>query len=68
LDKLKYDINEIWNYCVDTWKMAHFTATIWHTTSSDISSNKPDTNNFIFSANVYKMGIKRGPRSTHGGQ
>ena len=32
--------------------MAHFTATKWHTVSSDISSNKTDTSNFIFSANV----------------
>ena len=32
--------------------MPHFTATIWHTVSSDISNNKTDTNNFIFSANI----------------
>ena len=32
--------------------MAHFTATFWHTISSDVSSNKTDTNNFIFSANI----------------
>jgi len=34
--------------------MAQFTATIWHwhTIFSDTSSNKTDTNNFIFSANI----------------
>ena len=34
--------------------MAHFTATIWQTISSDIINNKIDTNTFIFSANVTK--------------
>jgi len=52
LAKLKYDINEIWRNCVGTHKMAHFTATIWYTISSDINSNKTDTNNFTFSANI----------------
>jgi len=32
--------------------MAHFTAIIWRTVSSDINSNKTDTNYFTFSANV----------------
>jgi hypothetical protein len=31
LAKLKYEINEIWRNCVVTYKMAHFTAPIWHT-------------------------------------
>ena len=29
----------------------------WHTISSDISSNKTDTNNFIFSANVTQKNL-----------
>ena len=52
LAKLKQDINEIWRNGVGTYKMANFTVTIWHTISSDISSNKTDTNNSIFSANI----------------
>jgi hypothetical protein len=50
--KFKYDINEIWRNRVGTYKLAHFAATIFHTISSDISSNKTDTNNFIFSGNI----------------
>ena len=52
LAKLKYDIKTIWKNCVGTNKMAHFTATIWQIISSDIITNKIDTNNFIFSANI----------------
>jgi len=52
LVKLEEDISEIWKNCVGAYKMAHFTAMIWHTIASDISSNKTDTNNFIFNANV----------------
>jgi hypothetical protein len=59
LAKVKYDINEIWRNCVGTYKMAYSTATIWHrhTISSDISSNKTDTNNFIFIPNVTQKNL-----------
>ena len=59
LDKLKQDINEIWRNGVGTYKMAHFPATIWHqhTISSDISSNKADTSNCIFNANVTQKNL-----------
>ena len=57
LAKLKWDINEIWRNSVGAYKMAQFTATIWHTISSDISSNKTDNNNFILSANVTQKNL-----------
>jgi len=57
LVKLEEDINEIWKNCVGKYKMAHFTTTIWHTIPSDISSNKPDTNNFIFNPNITQKNL-----------
>jgi len=68
LAKLKLDIYEIWRNCFGTYKMAHFTATIWHTASSDIKSNKTDTTNFIFSANLtqkYLVEIFRYVKAQH---
>jgi hypothetical protein len=59
LDKLKKNINKICRNCVGTYKMAQFTAMIWHWHSifSVISSNETDTNNFIFSANVIQKNL-----------
>ena len=37
--------------------MAHFTVTVWHAISPDISSNKTDTNNFIFSTIITQKNL-----------